>query len=127
MDAEEFVTALKLYVSDSEATNLAANLRQPPGRRPHATLVRLSTWFNQLVSEDQSFVTELIRAGAEGAIFGVLCVLDGVRAVEDGPEKGTFELYYVKNGERILLSPPNDSFHDLFQSLRGHGKNRWAD
>ncbi len=45
---------------------------------------------------------------AEGVIFGVLCVLDGVRAIESGPDKGELELYYVKDGTRVLLNTRNN-------------------
>jgi len=56
---------------------------------------------------------------AEDVVFGTLCVLDGVRVIEDSQDKGDFEVYYVKEGQRTLLNTPNVSLHELYQSLRG--------
>src|SRR4029077_13860524 len=112
-------TALKMCVTDSESRSMERSLRQPPGRRPSERLLRLSKWFLKLSSDDQAAVLELIGLGAEGALFGVLCVFDGVRAVEDDPVKGDFEVYYAKAGKRALLNGPHVSLHDLYQSLRG--------
>jgi hypothetical protein len=119
MDAERFVTALKTQASDESANGLTRNLRQPPGRRPSARSLRLSAWFRQFSPSDQAVITELMGLAAEGAIFGTLCILDGVRVIEDGPEKGEFEVYYIKQGQRTLLNGPDICLHDLYQSLRG--------
>ncbi len=60
-----------------------------------------------------------LREVAESAVFGFFCVLDGVRVIEESPEKGDLELYYVKGEERNLLNNPNGGeLHDLFNSLR---------
>ena len=54
------------------------------------------------------------------AVFGFLCVLDGVRAVENGPDKGTFELRYLKDGS-VLLNPQDEAMlHDLYNSIRSN-------
>ena len=63
-------------------------------------------------------LAEALKDAAEGAIFGLLCVLDGVRVIEDAPDKGGFELYYVKVDKRVLLNPSGDELHDIFQSMR---------
>ena len=63
-------------------------------------------------------LAETLKDAAEAAIFGFFCVLDGARFIEDGPEKGDFELYYVKGDDRVLLNPPGDDLHDIFQSMR---------
>jgi hypothetical protein len=119
MTSEEFVRALKFGSSDSAADGTIKNLRQPPGRRPHAALVKLSSWFNQLSSEDQACVAQVARESAEAALFGVFCVLDGVRVIEDTPDKGDLELYFIKNGNRTLINDPRqEPLHDQFQSLR---------
>jgi hypothetical protein len=68
--------------------------------------------------EDQAMLAEALNDAAEGAIFGFFCILDGARAIEDGPEKGRFELFYVKGDEKVLLNPRNDDLHDLFQAMR---------
>ena len=48
------------------------------------------------------------------AVFGMLCVLDGVRAIEDEADKGSLRLTYSKNGQTKLLSPSDsDLLHDI--------------
>jgi hypothetical protein len=48
------------------------------------------------------------------AVFGFLCVIDGVRAIEHGADKGSLELRYVKNGS-VLLNPPDGKvLHELW-------------
>jgi len=71
-----------------------------------------------LSAEDQATLAEALKDAAEGAIFGFFCVLDGARVIEAGPDKGDFELYYVKGAERVLLNAPGDDLHDIFQAMR---------
>src|SRR6185295_6957907 len=97
----------KLYACDSSVDGTAKNLLRPPGRRPHPDLPRLSTWFKQLSADDQIAVLDVAREAAESAIFGVFCILDGVRAIEGGTDKGGFEIHYVKGDERVLLNATN--------------------
>jgi hypothetical protein len=50
------------------------------------------------------------------ATFGALTVLDGVRVIEDGADRGTLELRHIKGGESTLLNDPNGPvLHDLLQ------------
>jgi len=44
---------------------------------------------------------EALNDAAERAVFGFLCVLDGVRAIETGSEKGSLEIYYVNVDQRV--------------------------
>lgn len=51
---------------------------------------------------------------AHGALFEVLAVLDGVVAVEDTRDKGTFTLTFRKGSKEWVLNPPEGEFlHDL--------------
>ena len=119
MNSEEFVRALKLVCSDKSGFQAIALYQNPPGRSPSQRLKRLSTWFLQLTPTDRAMLIEALDDVAEGVIFGVLCVLDGVRAIETGPDKGDLELYYVKGGSRVLLNDMNQSqLHDVFQGMR---------
>jgi hypothetical protein len=54
--------------------------------------------------------------GAGQAVFGMLTVLDGVKAIrEAGEETGTLELRYITQGRSILINDPTGEFlHDLF-------------
>jgi hypothetical protein len=80
--------------------------------------MRLSKWFQSLEPPDQAMVTDALDFAAEGAIFGFFCVLDGARVIENEEEKGTFEIFYAKGEQRVLLNPPDDDLHDIFQSMR---------
>ncbi len=56
---------------------------------------------------------------AEAVLFGVLCVLDGVREIENEPDNGELELYYVRGGARVLLNDVKQGeLHDIFQAMR---------
>jgi hypothetical protein len=68
--------------------------------------------------EDQSAVVDVACEAAETAIFGVFCIIDGVRAIENSPDKGGYEIYYVKADHRQLLNDPEvGPLHDIFQSM----------
>ena len=119
MNSEEFVGAVKAVCSDEEGESIIRSFRNPPGRRPSNRLMRLSQWFQQLSVNDQEMLREALTDAAERAVFGIMCVLDGARAIESGPEKGSFELYYVKDNQRVLLNDPQkEVLHDLFQGMR---------
>jgi len=119
MDSEEFVRVVKLTCSDNKGEENVRSLRNPPGRRPSAKLQRLSKWFHQLSPENQAGLAEALNDAAEGAVFGLLCILDGVRAIESGPDKGRLELYYVNGEQRVLLNDPaREELHNLFQGMR---------
>jgi hypothetical protein len=118
VNAEKFVQVLKLVTCDHAAKAGTRSLKEPPGRRPSARLRRLSDWFKTVSAQDQEKVTELWSLAAEDAVFDVLCVLDGVRAIESQSDKGTLELYYVKGDQRILLNAEDNPLHDIFQGFR---------
>lgn len=70
-------------------------------------MIEMSRWFNKLELSDQRYVTRIIERSAAEAVFGFLCVIDGARSIETGPDKGAMELYYVKGTHRILLNDRN--------------------
>jgi hypothetical protein len=121
MTNEEFVSAIKLSVSDAAASGMIKTLTRPAGRKPSSHLVRLSAWYNQLSQNDQQVLAEVLKEAAEHAVFGFFCVLDGVRAIEDSVEKGVLELYFAKDGEKVLLNDPRqEQLHNLFNTLCHH-------
>ncbi len=115
MDQEKFIEAIKVAVIESGKKSMQSILISPPGRQPNEKIVQLSNWFNNLTAEDKNRVREIIAESIDTAVFGFLCVLDGVKAIEDGREKGTLALYYEKDGIRRLLNDPDDDYlHDIF-------------
>jgi hypothetical protein len=60
-------------------------------------------------------VLEIVKESVETSVFGFLCVLDGVRAIEDDEIKGRLDLFYDKAGNQQLLNNPEEEYlHDLF-------------
>lgn len=118
MTRSEFVKALKVQTSDAALFGTKANLVRPPGRKPRERDVRMSEWYRNLPDSDRASVDAAMQEAAELAVFSFLCVLDGVSAIENGPEKGTLMLHYVKRGEDLLLNDPADQFlHDTYNAL----------
>ena len=52
------------------------------------------------------------------AVFGLLCIIDGVRVIEDGPEKSEFRLVRVaSDGKETVLNPEDgDYLHDILNA-----------
>src|SRR5215813_8856608 len=101
MDGQQFVDAVRVAVRDSAVSGTLALLQQPPGRRPSAALRNNAAWYASLSESDRDRLASIMQEVVDQAVFGLLCVIDGVRAIEDGPTKGTFELTYV--GEKTTL------------------------
>jgi hypothetical protein len=59
---------------------------------------------------------EAMHEAANATLFGVLCVLDGVRTIEDGPAKSEFKLFAQRNGVATQISPNGSFLHDLLRS-----------
>lgn len=117
MKREEFVNAIKATVRDTAVTGSLALLNEPPGRKPHPELLGLSDWFKRLSDDDKKMLEMVLRLNADAAVFGFLAVLDGERAIEDTLEKGEFELFYVRDGEKIFLNDPTqEMLHDIFKA-----------
>ena len=115
MTPEEFIVKIRQVVFESAINGTLSVIQKPPGRRPPENLVLLSQWFMQLSDAEKRIFTSAIALVAHQATFGMLAVLDGARQIDDGPEKGTIELRYLKNGQSVLLNGSNSApLHDLF-------------
>jgi hypothetical protein len=118
MTRSEFLRALKVQTSDAAIFGTKANLQRPPGRKPRKEDVKLSDWYRNLTESDRVLVDASMKEAAELAVFSFLCVLDGVSAIEDGPDKGDLKLQYFKHGEELLLNDPQVEFlHDGYNRL----------
>jgi hypothetical protein len=116
MTPKEFVEAIRTTVHDAAIRGTQSNLKEPPGRRPSASDVALSTWFNGLSAQDRDNVVKVIRHSVHSALFGLFCVLDGVRAIDDDPN-ATLQLFYENSDSRGVLNSKDDLLHDIYQSL----------
>jgi hypothetical protein len=113
MEAKFFVDALKDVCRDAAVQDCIATYVSPPGRRPNAELVELSTWYNALSKNDQAMVMRAMKDAADGTLFGVLCVLDGVRSIENTDTKTSFRLIAQSGDEENILCPSTVDLHDL--------------
>lgn len=116
MNSEMFVEALKQYVRDAAVEDTIAHLKSPPGRRVPQKEKMRSDWYNGLSEPERVYVDTIIASAVHAALFGMLTVLDGVRAIEDGDHKGYFELNYVGDKRSRLNHPDDIGLHDLFNA-----------
>jgi hypothetical protein len=116
MTVEEFVEGVRVAVHEAAVSGTESSLQDPPGRRPSPKDVELSRWYRGLSVEDCARVNSVIRHSVHSAVFGFLCVLDGVRAIE-AESKGRLELVYVKDNDRRVLNSESELLHDVYQSL----------
>lgn len=114
MDAQQFVDLLRIVVRDGAASEELSVLSAPPGRRPSADLQEQTKWYNTLTNDQKIIFSSIILDVADRTVFGFLCVLDGVRAIEDDFDKGRLELRYVKRGSTLLNPSEGEMLHDLW-------------
>lgn len=118
MNNKDFVDSIKESVVSGAIKSVQSNLLSPPGRKPSEKLLEMSQWYNKLNDIDKEMVIRIIKETADTSTFGFLCVLDGVRAIEN-ENKGVLKLYYENDNEQILLNDTsNDYLHDIFNSER---------
>lgn len=117
MTPDEFVNALRQVVLEQSVDTTLSAVEHPPGRRPSRELVEASVWYSRLTEEDRAQVRAIAAMVAHDAVFGMLAVLDGARAVESTPTKGRFHLTFHKDGKTWDLSPPDGvPLHDLLNA-----------
>jgi hypothetical protein len=116
MDAEEFIDAIKSWVRNQAIKDVIHQLVSPSGRLVPENVKRRAEWYRNLNDSDREMLREVVAEATDSAIFGLLCMIDGVRVIENTYEKGKFELYFVKEGKKLLNSPDIDFLHDLYNS-----------
>jgi hypothetical protein len=105
MTPEEFVAILRKVVLEAAVEATLANLQRPPGRRPKQALLDASALYQRLSDENRILLENVMRMTAHHAVFGLLAVLDGMRVVEDSPDKGNFRLTFQKGDLEWELNP----------------------
>jgi hypothetical protein len=115
---EDFVRAITLAVHDPAVNSTRALIdHAPPGRTPPARIAALAAWSEALSPTDRAQVHETIQLAVHSAVFGFLCVLDGVRSVRnpDGLEP-RFALDVLEGDLRSPLNPASGPMlHELYQ------------
>lgn len=116
MTTETFIDVVKEVVRNASINSVETLLHHVPGRSPDKRLLALSAWHTALAEPDKQMVSQVIEQAVDDALFGFLCVLDGVRVVE--ADSGDFELLYRRKGKRVVLSPNEEAgyLHDLYNA-----------
>lgn len=118
MDKHEFIEAINITVHKSVTPGVRKLLDKPPGRKPSEEMTELSNWFNELSVKNQEMVMRVANIASRHATFGFLCVLDGVRVIESGRDKGELNLFYKKGRKKVLINDQEGDFlHDLFNEI----------
>ena len=116
MDIEGFVRGLHTAVVAPEPGATLSHHAAPPGRaRKTPEQMDMADWIRSMDDATRQKTEALVRSAADGALFGLLCVLDGVRVIDDG----RFELWHVDGaGNRRLITAPEAEFlHDVYRGL----------
>jgi hypothetical protein len=116
MQPIDFVQSLKSECRDSAVSDCVSSFEDPPGRRPSPALVELSQWFLGLQATDRQFVIRAMQEVADSTLFGVLCVLDGVRAIESEHDKSEFTVSAARGGVVSVIAPGEEFLHDMYRS-----------
>ena len=118
MDAEQFIARIVRHVAQPTVESVLKNIADPPERVPSDGSLLKARWYARLENGDRGLLRATVQESVFAALFDFLCVLDHVAFIESSPARGQFELYYVKEGQRVLL---NDfgrcCLHDGFKAI----------
>lgn len=118
MNKDAFVEALTAAAYDGGrvAGDILRGAEHPVGRGVSAERKARAAWLAGLDEESRARVRQLVDEGVHAGVFGVLAVLDGVRAIEDGAVAGKLVLSHVaRDGTETPLNPESgEMLHDLF-------------
>jgi hypothetical protein len=103
LNQSEFVDLLHKVLLEGQGAKLVADWSNPPGRSLGAERLGRKAWIKRLSAEDRAQLAAFAADAMHASLFGMLCVLDGNRAIEDG-DRGHVELFHVENGTRTLLA-----------------------
>lgn len=116
MDSEKFIDVLNIVVKDAAVEDVVSLLKSSPGKKPSKELVDLSNFYNSQSDGIKEFINKIIKRTADDTLFGVLCVIDGVRAIEDSKCKGELVLTYYKGNKPSVVLNENKNLHDIYNA-----------
>jgi hypothetical protein len=123
MNIEEFARGVYRHMAAGVRGDIEFISSPPPGRKPAPLDVELYNWYSSLTNDSKTMVHALIQRTFEGAIYGLMMVLDHKMFIEEAGDKGELELYYRHpSGERMRLNPvggeQGQDLEDYFKALR---------
>lgn len=114
MNKEEFITGIEKAVTKNLPANIGQLLEHLP--KGNKSLKDLSDWYKSMDISEKKKIEQLIKLAGYHSMFGFLCILDGVRVIEDTIDKGEFELYFAKFGQKELINTETGPYlHDLWK------------
>jgi hypothetical protein len=117
MNSQQFVSALVEHVHKPAIEDTLSELESPSGRKPPRNIVNAARWYAGLSQQDRASLKSVVELAVHGTLFGFLCTLDGVRAVQDNPQH-EFHLSSVEGGASTRLNTPEgEPLHDTYQGL----------
>ena len=118
MTQEQFVRNLKLATLDDAAQNEIRSILDPPGRKPDRSNDDIAVWLRSLQPAEQQLALRFAQLTGESVLFGVLCVLDGVRSIRESSSHGELQLAWNGDGEtKVLNRADGEMLHDILSNL----------
>jgi hypothetical protein len=121
MDSQDFVDSIKEAVRDAAIADTLSVLENPVGRKTIQETRDMAEWYKSLDENQKRLLLKIITKSVDLSVFGILCVIDGSRSIEDRSTggssggRGVFELNYVKDGQSVTLNA-NASLHELYNA-----------
>lgn len=117
MNNQEFIKIIKNIVRDGSVCDVISVIENPPGRKISQPIKARSDWYQSLTDEQKIMLKSIVSDSVDSALFGFLCVIDGVRAIESGADKGSLELIYTKGDSVRLNQQDGLMLHDLYNTI----------
>jgi len=108
MEAATLVELLRHVVTDDAARDAIAQAEKPSGRNQSDDQKKRAAWISALSAGERAHLEYVASHAVHATAFGLLCVLDGARKIEDGIDHGHLELRYVKGQSSTLLASSAD-------------------
>lgn len=71
-------------------------------------------WYQSLDEAQRARLSSVIQIAVDQAVFGFLCVIDGVREIENPESKGRLELRYVQDTTTVLNGLDGPMLHEMY-------------
>lgn len=114
MDGKSFIELLKNTSRIDAIKTTISLLEDLDGKGYNEKMKKMCYFYSNLKNIDKKNINNIIKLSVDTSFFNFLCVIDGVSAIENGPNKGDFKLYYIKNNKNILLNCEEDLLHDYY-------------
>lgn len=118
MDKEMFARLLARSMAGT-SDGIVKYAEHPVGRGVSADRKARAGWIAGLDDESRQWLHQLVEEGVHAGVFGVLCILDHVKFLEDIGEKGSFNLTYTSpsGAQTQINSEEGEMLHDLFNGF----------